>query len=327
MSLNAILSRLTVSTIGLTCKSFLSIGYCSSVTVNGLENLKAALQSSERNAGRGVITVSNHISTLDDPVTWGVLPAHYFFSSRMTRWTLGASDIMFTNPVFSAFFRKGQVLETFRGTGIFQPAIDTAICKLNNGAWVHLFGEGKVNQPGNEATSSKTPLLLRFKWGVGRILMEAHKPPIVVPMWLTGFEKLMPEGRSWPWKYLPRRQVALSVTFGKPIRDESIKAALSGIGPLAANPCTDDSKHGLATQHEQSLGVGPGTQNEVRSLDASEHGWMGDVVARQVKVDAVPEQANELARETARIRSAVTAVLHREVEALGRHVLGLDRKS
>lgn len=85
--------------------------------------------------------------------------------------------------VFSAFFRKGQVLETFRGQGIFQPAVDTAISKLNDGAWVgshlwlkfqrssqrflvwqiHFFGEGKVNQPGN---SSEKPMLLRFKWGV-----------------------------------------------------------------------------------------------------------------------------------------------------------------
>ena len=67
------------------------------------------------------------------------------------RWTLGASDIMFTNPyailtsaddrsiarsVFSWFFRNGQVLETFRGKGIYQPSIDTAIAKLDQGEWV-----------------------------------------------------------------------------------------------------------------------------------------------------------------------------------------------
>jgi hypothetical protein len=38
--------------------------------------------------------------------------------------------------VFSAFFRKGQVIETFRGEGVYQPAIDTAIEKLRAGAWV-----------------------------------------------------------------------------------------------------------------------------------------------------------------------------------------------
>lgn len=81
--MSGILSRLTVGTIGLTCKAFLNIGYCASVKVNGLENLKKALydegRGSERECGRGIITsawlnlnvklgisrrpVSNHIST------------------------------------------------------------------------------------------------------------------------------------------------------------------------------------------------------------------------------------------------------------------------
>jgi monolysocardiolipin acyltransferase len=94
-----------------------------------------------------------HACRLDDPLIWGVLPARTYFNSHLTRWSLGASDIIFTNPygpsypssscthsrsrsVFSAFFRKGQVLETFRGVGIYQPAIDTAIEKLRAGAWV-----------------------------------------------------------------------------------------------------------------------------------------------------------------------------------------------
>ncbi|KAH9020318.1 hypothetical protein EDB85DRAFT_2153174 [Lactarius pseudohatsudake] len=55
-----------------------------------------------------------------------------YLQSHVTRWTLGASDIMFTNPAFSTFFRKG---ETFRGTSIYQPAIDTAVKKLRSGAW------------------------------------------------------------------------------------------------------------------------------------------------------------------------------------------------
>ncbi|KAH9020321.1 hypothetical protein EDB85DRAFT_2153177 [Lactarius pseudohatsudake] len=67
-----------------------------------------------------------NIHGLNDPLTWGILPACMYLQFHMTRWTLGASDIMFTNP-------KG---ETFRGTGIYQPAIDTAIEKLHAGAWM-----------------------------------------------------------------------------------------------------------------------------------------------------------------------------------------------
>lgn len=42
---------------------------------------------------------------LDDPVVWGVLPARFYRDSRMTRWTLGASDIMFTNPYVAHCFK------------------------------------------------------------------------------------------------------------------------------------------------------------------------------------------------------------------------------
>ena len=37
-------------------------------------------------------------SSLDDPLTWGILPARTYLHSHLTRWTLGASDIIFTNP-------------------------------------------------------------------------------------------------------------------------------------------------------------------------------------------------------------------------------------
>ena len=41
-----------------------------------------------------------------------------------------------TNRFDSWFFRKGQVIETFRGKGIYQRAIDEATEKLDQGRWV-----------------------------------------------------------------------------------------------------------------------------------------------------------------------------------------------
>lgn len=35
---------------------------------------------------------------LDDPVMWGVLPTAAYFDPKMTRWSMGAADICFTNP-------------------------------------------------------------------------------------------------------------------------------------------------------------------------------------------------------------------------------------
>ncbi|KAI9439288.1 acyltransferase-domain-containing protein [Lactarius indigo] len=270
-----ILSAATVAAIGLSCKAYLHSGLCS-ISVRGLPHLLEALNSPERRNGQGLVTVSNHLSTLDDPLTWGILPARTYLQSHMTRWTLGASDIMFTNPVFSAFFRKGQVLETFRGTGIYQPAIDTAIEKLRAGAWIHLFAEGKVCQPHTYATDLQTGLarLRRFKWGVGRIVMETPRPPTIIPMWITGFDKLMPEGRNAPWKYLPRPGARLSVTFGAPVPPAAV------------------------------------------------HGALGATKRSNVVPGEAAEAQETRRREDREVRIALTGVVQRAVEALGRQVSG-----
>ena len=85
---------------------------------------------------------------------------------------------MFTNPVFRQFFAWGQVLDTERGGGVFQPAVDEAVKLVQNGEWVssplgmrtiaqlelqlHIFPEGKVNQEKLNPPGG----LIRFKWGV-----------------------------------------------------------------------------------------------------------------------------------------------------------------
>ncbi|KAG2051311.1 hypothetical protein BDR06DRAFT_990468 [Suillus hirtellus] len=282
-----LLSTATITATGLLCKAFLNSGLCS-ITVSNLHILLDALRNDERRRhGQGVVTVANHISTLDDPLAWGTLPIELYLNSNTTRWSLGASEIMFTNPLFSAFFRKGQVLETFRGKGIFQPSVDIAIKRLNEGHWVHLFGEGKVNQPPDYPRTNGVARLPRFKWGVGRILMETAVPPLIIPMWLTGFDKLMPEHRSFPHKYFPRLGVRLGVAFGVPIPVEEITAALSARSyvPLIGEDGTNSK-----LSNELYPGGRVGRTPHKRHMDVA--------------------------------RSDVTAIIQRAVEALGRRVSG-----
>lgn len=197
--------------------------------------------------------------------------------------------------VFSAFFRNGQVIETFRGEGIFQPALDAAIDKLNQGHWVHLFGEGKVCQPPRYPQVNGVTHLQRFKWGVGRVVMEANVLPLIIPMWLTGFDKLMPEGRPFPLKFLPKLGVKLGVAFGDPIPPARIVALLDTMPNNRGNQA-------------------PRTHSYTEEPCRYERSLVND--------EAIVQK-----REMDHIRSEVTAIIQRAVEDLGRKLSGnrLDR--
>lgn len=67
MAASRALSVATVTTVGLLCKGFMNLGFCSRVSVNGMHHLLDALYSNERNNGKGVVTVANHISVYASP--------------------------------------------------------------------------------------------------------------------------------------------------------------------------------------------------------------------------------------------------------------------
>ncbi|PLW06635.1 hypothetical protein PCASD_24149 [Puccinia coronata f. sp. avenae] len=170
---------------------------------------------------RGLITISNHISTLDDPMVWGMMPFRTYLDTTKARWTLGAADILFTNRWIAPLFQNGQVIKTVRGDGIYQPAMDLALEKLNHAQWLHVFPEGRVNQSALDP-SQPAQELLRFKWGISRLVLESTHEPIIVPIWLKGFDHVMPEGRRAPWKMMPRLNQRLAVTISGPINNPSV---------------------------------------------------------------------------------------------------------
>jgi len=87
----------------------------------------------------------------------------------------------------------------------------------------------------------------------------------------------MPEGRRAPWRFFPRRGVSLSVTFGAPLPEASVRT---------------------------TLGMGSGVRDSWRD-DGSDEGY--------VKGGAVAE---------VEMRIAVTELVQRAVEVLGRQVSG-----
>ncbi|CAO3595112.1 unnamed protein product [Absidia cylindrospora] len=103
----------------------------------------------------------------------------------------------------ATFFSMGKAIPTIRGGGIYQPAVDFAIDRLNHGGWIHVFPEGKVNQ---------TEEMLRFKWGIGRLIMESDVCPIVIPMWHQGMDQVRPLRGPFVQLFKP-----VMVVFGEPL--------------------------------------------------------------------------------------------------------------
>lgn len=226
--------------------SFLLQRWCASVQVRGLDSFLQLLEEDARVCSkrrRGIVTYANHISVMDDPTLFGALPPRTWKNQHTTRWTLGASDIMFTNSFFSRYFSAGQVLATDRGRGVFQPSIDRSLDLLESGGWIHIFPEGYVNM-------SREARVRRFKWGIGRILLESSLPnfgykqpvcPYVIPIWITGLDRMMPEPRRAP-RWLPRPGANVSITIGRPI-NQMLEPVLLRLHDFLVQPLDDIPTH------------------------------------------------------------------------------------
>ncbi|XP_008789908.1 uncharacterized protein LOC103707267 isoform X1 [Phoenix dactylifera] len=193
---------LAVPVIGNACHVFMHGLNC--VQIYGAEKLHQALLG--RPEGKPLITVSNHVASVDDPlVIASLLPPSVMLDARNLRWTLCATDRCFTNPVLSAFFRCVKVLPVSRGEGIYQKGMDMALSKLNNGGWVHIFPEGSRSRDGGRTIGSA-------KRGVARLVMDADSTPMVVPFVHTGMQEIMPIG-----VHFPKIGKKVTVLIGDPI--------------------------------------------------------------------------------------------------------------
>ncbi|KAL5333240.1 hypothetical protein BJX70DRAFT_392342 [Aspergillus crustosus] len=250
------LSATTITGVTALCRSFLFV--CSRPQTHGLEEFLELLDSRKDASQRkkGLLTVSNHISVMDDPLMWGFLPMKYFWgpSSANRRWGLASHDICFqTRSAHSTF------------GGIAQPAVTQAIRLLSKGpfpaephyaslerqSWslqnvcVDPFSDLSVAYTTNGEDSHLAPsayscnsyswvhifpegkihqspnkIMRYFKWGVARLILEASECPDIVPLWLEGFDQVMHESREFP-RFLPRPGKEVSVTFGKKVDTEA----------------------------------------------------------------------------------------------------------
>ncbi|ODV62783.1 lysophosphatidylcholine acyltransferase [Ascoidea rubescens DSM 1968] len=233
------LSQFTCFTIISASKLFVYTVY--KPQIQGLNNLTDALNKARRE-NRALLTVMNHMSVVDDPLLWGVLPMKFYFDIDNIRWGLGASNVCFKNPTLNYFFSFGKILSTERfGVGPFQGSVDAAIRILSpddsvpepfnkqenlpinrkKTSWLHIFPEGFVLQLEPPHHNS----MRYFRWGISRLVLESVKPPVILPIFSTGFEKIAPEdaAESAIKRYLPRNfRNEINIVIGKPIDDSTI---------------------------------------------------------------------------------------------------------
>lgn len=199
---------------------------------------------------RPLITVTNHRCNIDDPLMWNILTwSEFFWNIDRQRYTLAAHNICFSKHSHTIMFSLGNCVPCVRGEGVFQKGMDFSIEKLNECGWIHIFPEGKVTeQP------------LRFKWGIGRLVMETKIPPIVLPIWVRGMENIWPNHPP----YYPSFGKTVKLTIGEPWDTEEFRKTLNEQQPKWSEKqmrkkVTDRAQELLFTLGEKCGDLQPGS--------------------------------------------------------------------
>jgi len=173
-----------------------------SLTIEGAERFDRQLER----GGRGLLTFSNHVSLFDDPLLLSNLRLPPY---RRLRWVASDALNFFGSPWKSFIFNAGKCVPVVRGRGFDQPGFAYLLARLREGAWVHIFPEGRRTRDPGAMLSGP------FKAGIGRLIVESE--PLLLPFYHHGMRELLPVGSR-----LPRLRKRVRMVFGREVDGRSI---------------------------------------------------------------------------------------------------------
>ena len=141
---------MVVSFVCTVCRLFM--GLQNRVEIVQDDNYKAMLSYWRRRPRNvGLITLSNHVSSLDDPALLAsITPYDVILQPRKMRWSIATQEIVFPKGKdwIQAFMGAGQTLPIWRGGGIDQPLLLDMARQIAAGHWAHIYPEARVVQSG-----------------------------------------------------------------------------------------------------------------------------------------------------------------------------------
>ncbi|KAF8375498.1 acl-3, partial [Pristionchus pacificus] len=245
-------SYLAMSFVGILSKSMF-VGGVNKMVVKNKDTFMKVL----KDRSRPLITVANHRCNIDDPLMFALMTRREFADTLdHQRYTLTAHNICFTKQSHTTLFSLGRCVPCVRGEGVNQKGMDFCLEKMEqDNAWIHIFSEGKVvEEPG------------RFKWGVGRLVNECSKPPLILPIWIEGMNKVWPNHPP----YYPRFGNTVNVFIGDVIDTKDwLKQLKNEDKESGRKKMTDLIQRSLYTLGEKSGCLPIGSADLVESNDHS----------------------------------------------------------
>jgi long-chain acyl-CoA synthetase len=177
-----------------------------------------------------VMFIANHISYFDYPAIMFSLPSRWRYNTSTAAWEEFFSPE--GRPVAMKVWKRftyeygTMVLNLFLlpQTRGFRKSLRFMGRLVDHGINVLLFPEGRRSQDGR---------LLQFQAGLGLMISELRIP--VVPVHISGMEKVFPRGTAWP------KRGKVSVRFGEPLHfttqspDEIVEKARNAVEVLKTN--------------------------------------------------------------------------------------------